>query len=313
MLDIVNLKSLSERLTVLERKSILNRALNATPFFNLISIDTVVSLLAGKQYGAKKYIEIDFWLTQIQNNGNQARSDTSSRFNASVYLAETGVPVYGYNQSQLLPVPFIANDINHANVGNDYDTACDIQSELTMPFFIHKGDEVIVNIVNDAPKGDTGKFDTVLSGFNGISYPAFTPTELEMINSSLDDDTIFQTFRIEVDHRGTKIYNFVNDARPRLILGLGGVTTDVPELSGNISEISILDSTRHIKLTSDLMNVDFIAPRILDAFIIDKHISWLPIEHYFMPFGNIRCTIKNNNDVDVAPAPYQLIMLTRTV
>lgn len=312
MLNIVN----ERPLTVDERKSILMRALHATPFFNFTQINVVDSFTDSQQvYKEKVHIYIDFYLTEFRANFNDVETIVSTDFNISVYLAEKGISVYGFTASQELPTPFIFTDGRISAATPKYQ---DRQRE-SFPFLINSGEDIITQIKRNAAINDPAMVNTVLCGFNHIDYPYLNDIETEKINDSLDDETLFQTFEIEVDHNTgaaaagseTKFYNFTNDNRPRLILGFGVVD----ETAGTLikSEVDILDSTRHIRLTNKAIPVELLAPR--QPIVQDTHIYYLPIEHYFMPFGNIRLGIKNTVTA-IAPEinkPYKLVMLTRTV
>ncbi len=79
------------------------------------------------------------------------------------------------------------------------------------------------------------------------------------------------------------------------------------------SNISIEDTTRELRLTNTKVPVQFLAPRV--PYARDSHVYYWPIEHYFMPFGNIRFEINNifTNTPPAQDQPYQITVLTRTV
>lgn len=295
-------------LTVEERKSILRRALNAVPYFNVLNYD-VIGGGKQKQYAGKTYNNLDFYLTQIQGNFNEVFLATSTDWLVNVYIAETGQSVYGYNKGEPLPTAFVMNDAPSGIIfaNRRYD---DLQREW-FPFEIPRGKEIISQIVNVDTKDDVADAVVVFSGFNILRYPYLNADETARINASLNDDPIFQTFIIDVDHQGQKFYSLDNDSRPRLILGFGIVDTNSDPADSSISDISIFDATRHVKLTNRQVPVQFIAPRM--STTADKHINYLPIEHYWMPFGTLRFLVNNVDPASPVQEGYQLVMLTRTV
>ena len=304
MIDLVNIQP---NLTIEQRRSILDRALNAVPFFNLLEYEVATGdTKKVRQYQGKSYINIDFYLTEIRGNFNDVFVDTGTEWNANIYIAETGKSVYGYNRGTSLPTPFLMTDARfNQPVGlQKYE---DIQREF-IPYEIKKGNEIISEIVNVGAKAEIADAKICLAGFQTIQYPYLNAFETEKINKSFERDTVFQTFRFKVDHDGQKFYNLNNDSVPRHILGFGIVNGSSVVTDASVSDMSIYDSTRQLRLTNQQNPVSMIAPRI--PSVRDTHIYYLPIEHYFVPFGNIRFLI--NNDLD-SEGDYEVVMLTRTV
>lgn len=303
MINRVNEKKLS----VDERRSILNRSLNAVPFFNLLKYE-VQAGSKQNEYKGKVYINLDFYLTDIRGNFNKVFLDTGTEWLVSLYMTLTGQSPYGYNRGDRLPTSFLMSDARSqiAALSRLYD---DKQSE-SIPYKIGKGQELVSEIVNIDTKDQVADAMLMLAGFVGLSYPYLNRTETEKINQSLSDESIFQTFKFEVNHEGQRFYNLENDSRPRLILGFGVVDyLNTPE-SISFSDVSIIDSTRQIKLTNQPIPIEFLAPRINSC--LDTHFYYLPIEHYWMPFGNLRFLINNTSQL-LLPNTYELVMLTRTV
>jgi hypothetical protein len=316
MLNIVNERPLS----VDERKSILMRALHAVPYYHLTEID-ILDFAARKQqyvYKEKSHIYIDFYVTGFRANLNQVRDDTGRDFDVSVYLADKGISLYGFTASTELPASQIYTDGRFNRIAHD-PIFQDVQRE-SFPFLVEAGEDIITQIRTVKNVASPSMFNAVLSGFNSIAYPYLTDIETEKINQSLDKETVFQTFQIDVDNNTgatpdgitSKIYNIVNDSVPRLILGFGVV--DGQDATDIIieSEVDIIDATRHLRLTNRAIPLELLAPR--QPKTSDTHIYYLPIEHYFMPFGNLQFNIKNTPTASpVADNPYKLIMLTRTI
>jgi hypothetical protein len=304
MLNIVN----ERPLTIDERKSILLRSINAVPFFNFIPFEVVSELIKRKQYKGTLYINLDFYLTEIRGNFDKVVQDTGTEWDVNIYMAESGKSVYGYNKGQPLPTPFIMTVARFDVL--DVNKLFDDRQREFIPFKIPRGEEIISQIVNVDPKKDLAADAMILlCGFNTIQYPYLTSDETALINRSFNNETVFQTFRFTVDHDGQKMYNLTNDSTPRLILGFGIVNDKEDAANFSISDMSIFDSTRQLKLTNQQIPVEFLGPRIPE--VLDTHIYYLPIEHYFMPFGNLRFLI--NNVKQGAGDGYEFVMLTRTV
>lgn len=301
----INSINKTQILSLQQRQSLLRRSLNAVPYFNLLSYEIEAEAVRRKQYKDKIETDLDFYLTEIRNNFNELVDVTSSRWNLNIYLAESGQSVYGYNRGDALPSPFIATDGRRNTATLLYQ---DVQRE-SVCFHVPRGDEIITELVNLTTKGAPSNADVVFCGFNILPYPYLNTRETELINDSLNDDVIFQTFEITVNHDGQKIYSIENDSRPRLILGFGVVnaTNDIADASA--SDISIIDSTRHIKLTNKQIPTELLMPRLGSTH--DTSMYYLPIEHYFMPFGTLRFLI--NHTLASSDNEYTIVMLTRTV
>lgn len=316
MLDIVN----ERPLTIDERKSILMRALNATPYFNHASADLAAGVPTNiNLFKIRRHVYIDFYVTEVRQNISEMLQVNGFNYNVSIYLANTGVPIYGYNKSQSLPASFIATDTpNNPNFVTRFD---DRQRE-SFPFKIRAGDEVITEIEFDqaVPIATDGIVHSTLIGFQSIQYPYLSSDETERVNRSLAMETVFQTFQIDVPaidpaSAGFKrVFNFDNDVTPRLILGFGVVdnTPNAGEIPQGVN-VDIIDSIRHIKLTNEPMPLEVLAAR--NPVIQDAHIYYLPIEHYFCPFGQIRLAL-DNFATAIPPElnhDYKIVMLTRTI
>ena len=296
-----------QKLTVEQRKSILARAMNSVPMFNLLPYDIITGAGKEKQYKGRLDINLDYFLTEIRGNFREVIEDTDTQWQVNIYIAETGQSVYGFNKSQPLPTQMVMTDGNFTQTATEqrYD---DRQREF-MPFYVPRGNEVISEIVNVSAKSSIASAKILLCGYTLIKYPYINTQEQILINESLEDDSIYQTFVANVDNiRTKKAYNFNNDQRPRLILGFGVVDSVTRATGLKRSTISIQDTTRHLKLTNEPTPLELIAPRT-PVCSQDTHNYFLPIEYYWMPQGNIRIEIEN----DSGQADYQLIMLTRTV
>lgn len=312
MINIVNEKPLINPLTVDERKSILQRALNATPFLHLLKTTVPASFPPlGLIWKSKSHIGLDFFLTEIRGKFGDEETISGGIFtNVNIYLASSGLPVYGYNRGDLLPHQFFMIDCPGLS-----RTIFDDRQREFIPFPIYAGDDVLIEITLSASPSIETQISTVLCGFNGISYPYLTEIETEKINKSLEHDTVFQTFRLGIPATaGKRIFNINNDNTPRIVLGFGVVDkkADLGVLSTQAT-IDVYDAIRHIRLTSEPIPLQFLAPRI--PVTLDQHIYYLPIEHYFVPFGTLRFSIENFI-TNVAPdedPDYELVMLTRTV
>lgn len=310
------LNTVNERLlTVSERKSILMRSLNATPYFNHTSIDLTTGVPSNIQlFRSRRHVYLDFFVTEVRQNIGQMQDVNGFGYNLSIYLANLGIPIYGYNKSQPLPASFIATDTPKLEPA--FVTAFDSRQRESVAFKIEAGDEIItqVSFDNAVPIATAGTFRSTIAGFQSLSYPYLNGDETEKINRSLDQDTVFQTFKIDVEADNiTRAFNVTNDNTPRLILGFGVVDDADRGEAAHTALIDVFDTIRHVKITSEPMPLEALATRI--PSVQDSHIYYLPIEHYFCPFGSIRLTIKNSATA-IAPEldhPYQIVMLTRTV
>lgn len=306
MIDTVNKQT---NLTVEERRGILHRALNATPFFNIMPFEIVSETRKRVQYKSKVQINLDYYLTDIRSNFDAVSNITGAIWHLNLYLAASGRSLYGYNLSQPLPASFLSTDarFNIPVVDQRFD---DRQRE-SIPLLIEKGEEVICEVENQSVKTAGTTANIMLAGFNMISYPYINSRETELINRSLSVETVFQDFRFTVNHNGQKFYNIENDANPRLVLGLGIVNTTATKEEISESSVSIVDTMRNVKFTNEQIPVEFLAPRL--TCVLDTHIYYLPIEYYFMPFGNLRFQINNFFPSAQVPSGYEWVMLTRTV
>lgn len=303
----INLANHAE-LTVAERKRILNRALNAVPFFNYMPFEVVNEAVKRLQYDAKTDINLDFFLTEMRSNFGEVFDVTNSLFNLNVYSAFLGRSVYGFNRSEPLPVSQLTTEARFDTlVANQVFE--DRQRE-SFPYLIEAGERIIAEIINLSAKSDPIEAGLALVGFNILRYPYLNNVALEKINQSLEKREVYQTFRIKVDHDGIKFYNFENDATPRLILGIGVVNDSADKAEISASNIQIEDTTRHLKLTNRETPVQFIAPRL--SCVLDTHSYLFPIEYFFEPFGNLRFRITNEFP-PLTEFGYEMVILTRTV
>lgn len=323
MIDAINNQPLTRPLSLAERTAILRRAMNATPFFNLLTVPIPNTAIADVQlYEAKQNINLDFYVVEVRTNLGQVVAEgigSPTLVRMQLYIANTQKSLYGYGLNTPLPPLFISNNVNFDDTAPQMTWYEDRQVER-MPLLVKNGDEVIADIFCSAATDDDTTFQTLLAGFNIIKYPYITPDEQKRINASLDDEPIFQTFKMDVDFDGQKVLNIENDSRPRLILGFGIADPADSIDAERASDVSILDASRHINFTNKQIPVQMLAPRVFGAnsynntagvFIQEMtHIYYLPIEYYFMPFANLRFTI--NNDLGGGDG-YQLIVFTRTV
>lgn len=309
-------------LTIEERKAILNRALYAVPFFIPATIPIADFATGLNIFKTRVHINIDFWLTEVRMNVASATAQKGSNFNISIYESDTGQSVYGYNRGDKIPATMVGHD-----TGFDifsvikYD---DRQKEF-IPRFIPHGTEVIIEVQSDTAVANAGDFQLCLCGFNGITYPYLGSDETQKINNSLDRITIFQEFKIKLnadDYHNRAIgetifFNIENDNIPRLSLGFGIVDNPINEGSSSLQAlISIFDSTRHVNITDSPTFAECIAPRVAGQLSVvkDTHMYYLPIEHYFMPFGNLHLKIDvPDNQGIIAGNGFELVLLTRTV
>lgn len=295
-------------LSTTERRRLLNRALNATPFFNYMEFEILTGISKDREYGTKTDINLDFFLTEMRSNFGEVFDTTGALFDLNVYEAVTERSVYGFNRSEALPVPFLTTEARFDTV-----VANQIFQDTQREFFssyIRGGERVIAEVTNTNAKGDNATAGLALVGYNLIKYPYLNGTALERINRSLESEPVFQTFKFQVDHNGLKYYNFFNDSMPRLILGAGIVNDSADKANISASRIQIEDSTRQLKLCNVMMPVEFFAPRL--TCVLDTHQYYFPIEYYFEPFGNIRFQIENTYPVDRTDG-YEMIIWTRTV
>jgi hypothetical protein len=306
MIDIPNIR---HNLSVIERKSILERALNATPFFNIMPFEVVSEATKRTQYKAKTQINLDYFLTDVRTNFDFVTHLTGSIWLMNLYLATSGRSLYGFNKSQPVPSSFVSTDARFDNLV--VDQRFDDRQRESIPFSIKRGDEVICEVENVDAKDAGTIANVMLAGFNILKYPYLNSRETELINRSLNVNTVFQSFKVMVNHNGQKYYNFENDSCPRIVLGFGIVNSTSVKTDISESTISILDTTRHLKFSNEPLPVEFLAPRL--SCVLDTHIYYLPIEYYFMPFGNLRLQIKNFFPDEDTPSGYELVMLTRTV
>lgn len=310
MLDLVNEKTLVDALTVEDRKSIFLRALHTAPYFNDFEIDlpSLDGLAQPVGFKSRSHIYIDYCVTEVRTNLGDVQINNGGEYFLSIYEAESGLPLLGYNKSDPLPFIHMASncpfDTHH--IANSWD---DRQREF-MPYVLHAGDDAIVQLTIPVGSEIPSMAHVTLCGFNLQQTAYINDDEQQKINKSLALETVFQTFQLEVDHTGHKIYNIFNDNTPRLILGIGVINEGIDPRAVRESKINIFDTIRHLRITNQAMLLESIAPRVPQ--VKDSHIYYLPIEHYFCPFGNIQFDIENTHNI-FQDTGYKLVMLTRTV
>ncbi len=344
MIDIVNQDQLFfdpnlgvnvQGLSVDQRKAIFQRALHATPFFNIFNFPDfdVTSTIHSQAYGTKLGVDKDFYITEILSNHNEVFGD-SGQIGINIYSAYTGKSVYGFNRSNPLPPSLVG-----VNVGGPYpvqlEKFCDIQRE-TIPYLINRGDNLIanLNIVKSSSSQAAISPSIVLAGYNINSYPYLDSVGMQKINDSLNIDPEYQIFAANIDEFTCPPYSkqefkqITNDNKPRLILGCAMAYMNAED---NIADtnvrpritIEIQDISRQVKWQNSPLPLHYIAPMIPSLAIggegapqpsVDTHLYWLPIEYYFQPFGDLqlRVTMDNSSAPD-SMSGWQLQLLTRTV
>ena len=304
MINLANQKPL----TVNDRKRIVNRALNAIPFIHYLPYEVQAEAQKRSEYKTVSQIETDFFVTEMRANFGEVFTAINSKFNLNVFEQFTGQSLYGFNRSQSLPAGMLTTECREATVvaNQIYD---DRQSEW-MPRLVRAGSTIIAEITNVDDKIAPVEAGIGLCGFQLLQHPYLNALTMERINRSLSTDTVYQTFRVKVDHNGLKYYNLTNDGMPRLILAVGAVNDSADKSQISESTILLQDTTRHLKLNNVAMPVEFFAPRL--TCLLDTHQFWMPIEYYLEPFGNLRMRIENAFPPETEYG-YEMIFLTRTV
>lgn len=309
MIDRVNTKDISLQ----NRRAVLSRALNATPFFNLLDFEVIAAAASRKlhYYAAKVDINKDFYLTNLRGNFGEIAEATGGFFDISIYTNLRHESVYHYGRNDTLPSGFILNEARH-NTPPNQQLFDDRQFEF-IPYRIPRGDTVIAEIAQAATtaQGDTAKI--VMAGYTVTPYPYLDEDLTARINDSLSQPTQFQSFQFTVDKIGQFDYNVKNDQKPRVVLGFGIVNFSNIVSQVMQATVDIKDTMREIRLTNEAIPIEFLAPRLGQIVQVqDVHMYYLPIEHFFQPFGNLRFTINAIPPGAVLPE-LQVIMLTRTI
>lgn len=307
MINRINSKYISPE----NRRATLDRALNATPFFQLLDFEVALGDQKRNYYAAKVDVNKDFYLTGMRGNFGEIAEATGAFFDISVYTNLNKESVYHFGRNNPLPSGFLLNEARF-NTAPNAQLFDDRQFEF-IPYRIPNGDNIIAEIKQ---AGTVAQLDTakiVLSGYTITPYPYLDERTTELLNTSLDSRVQFQTFKATIDKENENDYNLKNDVKPRLILGFGIV--NFSNIVSNVTEATILikDTMRENRWSNAPFPVEFLAPRLGNVVQVqDVHMYWLPVEYFFQPFANLRLTVNAKPRVGVTPE-FQIVMLTRTV
>lgn len=306
-------------LTIDQRKSIFQRALHATPFFNVFDFfDAAHKKLA---LSSKIGINKDFYITEIVSNSSDV-FDASGAFSYNIYSAYTGKSLFGIGSSTLLPAPLLGFD-GGSPVANGLTP--DTTQREVIPRLVKTGDYILASI-QSVNAIDAAHAPVIMTaGFNINQYPYLDDLGMEKVNDSLNKDTEYEIFKVDFDawsgdgsHPSqAQTLQLTNDNKPRLILACGmAYVGNVPLAT---STIQIQDLSRLLKWSNAPMPLPFIAPTQPTAArnsTVQTHGYWLPIEYYFQPFGDLQLKLEStlSDPLDGGAVPkLQIQFLTRTV
>ena len=307
----------TQNLTLDERKTILERAVNSQPFFELLDFELVTGAEKTGQYKAKFQVDKDFFITQVAGNFNRAFYETSSEFLLTIATAYKGESIHKFLQGDYLPSAFQAYDARH-NLTVPNQKYCDLQDEI-LPYHVAKNNAVLATIRNISDKLQPAQAKVVLGGYFAIENAYLNDRAMQGVNESLANEPIFELSKIQVTKEGIENHSFKNDRFTRLVLGFGVVDLPATDSGQNIapsaiipniaeSTVLISDSTRGLKLNNIPIAIENLAPRL--TALRDTHIYYLPTEYLFEPFAALRFetnTLLNGGN------GYEIVMLTRTV
>lgn len=307
MIEHVNQKNIS----LANRRAVLDRALNATPFFQLMDFEVLAGASKRNYYAAKVEINKDFYLTDMRANFGEIANTTGAFFDVSVYASLRHESVYHFGRETPLPSGFLLTEARFETPPNQqlFD---DRQREF-IPYKIQRGDKVLSKIGNAGTVGQLDNAKIVLYGYTLTKYPYLDDALVRKINDSLDKPVNYQLFKINIDRENLSDYNLTNDGTPRLVLGFGIV--NFANIVSNVAQatIEIKDTQREIGWNNLAMPVEFLAPRLGSIVQVqDVHLYYLPIEYFFQPFGNLQLKVNVTPEVGVTPE-FQIVMLTRTI